>query len=87
MDSGCSKIVSPCASDFVPISLVDLLVPFAVNGIAGQLIAHQKGCLQYKTRNDVGGVTVLKCDGYVRVVTLVTTSYYIIGRLGSGTYY
>jgi hypothetical protein len=64
MDSGCSKSVSPCISDFVPGSLVDLSTPLAMDGIAGQLIAHQKGRLQYEVLNDAGGITVLECDGY-----------------------
>jgi hypothetical protein len=64
MDSGCFKSVSPCASDFVPGSLVNLPVPLAMDGIAGQLIAHQQGRLQYKVLNDAGGVTILECNGF-----------------------
>jgi hypothetical protein len=64
MDSGCLKSVSPCISDFVPESLVDLSTPLSMDGIAGQLIAHQKGRLRYEVLNDAGGITVLECNGY-----------------------
>jgi hypothetical protein len=64
MDSGCSKSVSPCATDFVPGSLNDLETPLSMDGITGQLVAHQKGRLQYEVLNDAGGITVLECDGY-----------------------
>jgi hypothetical protein len=63
MDSGCSKSVSPCATNFVPGYLVDLTTPLTMDGITGHLVAHQKGWLQYKVLNDAGGITVLKCDG------------------------
>jgi hypothetical protein len=64
MDSGCSKSVTPCAADFVAGSLVDLSTPLAMDGIAGQLVAHQKGRLRYEILNDAGSITVLECDGY-----------------------
>jgi hypothetical protein len=64
VDSGCSKSVSPCLSDFVPGSLVDLPSPLSLDGIAGQLIAHQRGRLRYEILNDAGGVTTLECEGY-----------------------
>jgi hypothetical protein len=64
VDSGCSKSVSPCLSDFVPGSLVDLPSPLSLDGIAGQLIAHQKGRLKYEILNDAGGITTLECEGY-----------------------
>jgi hypothetical protein len=64
VDSGCSKSVSPCLSDFIPGSLVDLPSPLSLDGIAGQLVAHQKGRLQYEILNDAGGVTILECEGY-----------------------
>jgi hypothetical protein len=64
MDFGCSKSISPCTSNFVPGSLVDLPTPLAMDGIAGQLIAHQRGRLQYEILNDAGGVTILECNGY-----------------------
>jgi hypothetical protein len=64
MDSGCSKSVSPCLSDFVPGSLVDLSVPLTMDGIAGQLVSHQKGRLHYEVLNDKGAITALECEGY-----------------------
>jgi hypothetical protein len=64
MDSGCSKSVTPCAADFIPGSLVDLKTPLAMDGIAGQLIAHQKGRLRYEILNDAGGISAIECDGY-----------------------
>ena len=64
MDSGCSKSVSPHLSDFVPGSLVDLAIPLTMDGIAGQIVAHQKGRLRYEILNDAGEMTVLTCDGY-----------------------
>jgi hypothetical protein len=65
MDSGCSKPVSPCKDDFVHGSLVDLDIPFAMDGIAGQLVAHQKGRLRYEILNNAGGVSILECEGYL----------------------
>jgi hypothetical protein len=35
-----------------------------MNGIAGQLTAHQKGRLHYEILNNSGSVSVLECDGY-----------------------
>jgi hypothetical protein len=64
IDSGCSKSVSPCVADFVPGSLVNLPSPLAMDGIAGQLIAHQTGLLRYEILNDAGGITILECQGY-----------------------
>jgi hypothetical protein len=46
MDSGCSKPVSRCEADFVPGSLVNLTVPLAMDGIAGQLVAYKRGQLR-----------------------------------------
>ena len=40
-DSGCSKTVSPQKSDFIAGSLVDLVNPLAMEGIAGQLITKR----------------------------------------------
>ena len=65
IDPGCSKPVSPCEADFIPGSLVDLDVPLSMDGISGQLIAHQKGRLCYKMLNDAGNVSVLECDGFL----------------------
>jgi hypothetical protein len=65
MDSGCSKPVSPCEADFVPGSFVDLDVPLAMDGIAGQLVAHKRGRLRYEILNDTGGVSVIECEGYL----------------------
>jgi hypothetical protein len=59
MDSGCSQPVSPCEDDFVPGSLVDLAVPLAMDGIAGQLVAHKRGRLCYEILNDKGSVSVI----------------------------
>jgi hypothetical protein len=59
MDSGCSKSISRCAIDFVSGSLVDLATPLAMDGISGQLIAHQKGRLPYEILNNAVGITVL----------------------------
>ena len=44
-DSGCSKTVSPCKSDFIAGSLMDLVTPLAMEEIAGQFIAQQKGTI------------------------------------------
>jgi hypothetical protein len=52
MDSGCSKPISPCEADFVPGSLVDLAVPLAMDGIAGQLVTYKRGQLCYEILND-----------------------------------
>jgi hypothetical protein len=35
-----------------------------MDGIIGQLIAHQEGRLPYKILNDAGGITTLECNGY-----------------------
>jgi hypothetical protein len=64
MDSGCLKSIGPCVTDFIPGSLVDLEMPLTMDGIAGQLIAHQKGRLRYEVLNDTVGITVLECNGY-----------------------
>jgi hypothetical protein len=64
MDSGCSKSFSPCESDFLPGSLVDLPTPLSMDGIAGKLVAYQQGRLRFEVLNDAGGVTTLECDGF-----------------------
>jgi hypothetical protein len=60
IDSGCSKVVSPCIGDFKKGLLKDLPVPLAMEGIAGQLIAKQKGTIRYKVINNAGGISVLE---------------------------
>jgi hypothetical protein len=65
MDSGCSKPVSPCEADFIPGSLVALSIPLAMDGIAGQLVAHKKGRLWYEVLNDAGVVSIIEFDGYL----------------------
>jgi hypothetical protein len=64
MDLSCSKRVSPCLSNFVLGSLVDLPSPLTMDGIASQLIVHQKGLLLYEILNDAGSITTLECHGY-----------------------
>ena len=64
IDSGCSKVVSPEKSDFVPGSLMDLPIPLSMDGIAGSLVARQKGMVRYEVLNDKGDISILTCEGY-----------------------
>ena len=64
IDSGCSNIVSPSLSDFIPGSLKNLPIPLAMEGISGQLLAKQKLTIRYKVINDQGGIYVLQCEVY-----------------------
>jgi hypothetical protein len=64
INPGCSKVVSPCIGNFKKGSLKDLPIPLAMEGIAGQLIAKQKGTIRYEVINDAGRISVLKCEGY-----------------------
>ena len=64
IDSGCSKVVSPEPADFIPGSLVDLPIPLSMDGIAGSLVARQKGMVRYEVLNDKGDVSIITCEGY-----------------------
>ena len=64
IDSGCSKVVSPEKSDFVPGSLVDLPIPLSMDGIAGSLVAKQRGMVRYEVLNDKGDISIITCEGY-----------------------
>ena len=64
LDSGCSKIVTPHLSDFVPGSLSPLETPLSMDGIAGRLVSHQKGRVRYELLNDTGAVSILECEAY-----------------------
>ena len=63
-DYGCSKTVSPCKIDFIAGSLMDLVTPLSMEGIAGKLIVKQKGTIQYEVINNAGELSVLDTKGY-----------------------
>ena len=43
---------------------MDLFTPLAMEGMAGQLIAKQKGTIRYEVINDAGELSVLETKGY-----------------------
>ena len=57
-------MVSPEQADFLPGSLVNLPIPLLMDGIAGSLIARQKGTVCYEVLNDKGDVSIITCEDY-----------------------
>ena len=64
IDSGCLNIFSPNLKIFIPVSLKNLPIPLAMEGIASQFLSKQKGTILYEVINDQGGISVLQCEGY-----------------------
>ena len=60
--TGCYKIVTPHLTDFASGYLTRLEKPMAMYGIAGLLVANQKGWSQYEVINYAGVLSILDCE-------------------------